>query len=64
MTTLHLRYTAGHGWFIIESNPAQVFASTGTNERVISGPWASVEQAVDERAKLAAAFDQDAAVSS
>lgn len=62
--TLHLRYTIGHGWYIIEQNPGRVFASTQTNERCVGGPFTSMEQAVDERAKLAAAFDHEAAVSS
>ncbi len=57
--TLCLRYTVGDGWFIIERDESCVFPSTGTNERVISGPWIGLEQAVDERAKIAAAFDQD-----
>lgn len=62
--TLHLRYTQGHGWFIIERDPAQLFPSTGTNERVISGPYADVQQAAKARASYAAAFDQDGSVSS
>lgn len=62
--TLHLRYTQGGGWYIIEHDPSRVFASTNTNERCVGGPFTSVEQAIDERAKLAEAFDRDSAVAS
>lgn len=62
--TLHLRHTPGSGWFIIEHDPSRVFPSTGTNERVISGPWIGVQQAIDERQKIADAFDVSEAVAS
>jgi hypothetical protein len=55
--TLHLRFTQGHGWFVIERNPAVTFASTGTNERVIDGPYLRREQAICKRQKIADVFD-------
>lgn len=54
--TLTLRYAVGEGWFIIEDGAGR--------ERELGGPFAGIEQAIDERAKLAEAFDRDSAVAS
>ena len=62
--TLHLRFTQGHGWFVIERNPSVTFASTGTNERVVAGPFTSQADADYERHLIADVFDLDAAVAS
>ena len=61
--TLHLRFTQGHGWFVIERNPAVTFASTGTDERVVSGPFTSQAKADAERHAIAQAFDDERMVS-
>jgi hypothetical protein len=52
--TLHLRFTQGHGWYIVQRNPDAVFASTGTNERVVAGPYTGRYEAENECLRMRA----------